>query len=409
MKEILDIFKELHNSESGYLENQFKQIHWNKNVLYVNPQLNGRHFYKYILPYIVMYEFDGWATALTSIDKYKPNKEYELVNIPIDSKQILWADLIILPFTYFNMKDIYSKIRMINPNIKIVFNVDFNYYQISKNHPLHSIFSTADNISNIEDNIFYSDLTYVTNAKLCDVLIEKFDNELNNNKYKGIFSNVHIGTLPIFTDKDLILGNVTEELVPLPAEEKETLRIGIVATNYTWEDINSYKELFKEVKDKLGNKVKFISIGFNGIDHFTQKSCFPDGFEFEYIKPSTIVHYFKQLRNLQLDMIFVPLRVNEFNMTSENYNKLLEAGLFSVPLMVYNIYPYSELIKNGDTGILLSTKKEFVERIEFFQNNRAELKRIGENAHNYVIENFNYNEEFVSIIDEIYTLEENEG
>ena len=251
-------------------------------------------------------------------------------------------------------------------------------------------------------------MTYVTNAKLTEFLINKFENELNDTNYKGIFSNVHIGTLPIFTDKDLILANIQEDIIPLTEEEKIPLRIGIVATNYTWEDLNSYKDLLKEVKQKLGDKVKFFLIGFNGIDHFTNKSCFPEGFEFEYIKPSTIVHYFKQLRNLQLDMMFVPLRVNEFNTTSENYNKLLEAGLFSIPVMVYNIYPYNELIKNGDTGILLSTKKEFIERIEFFEKNRTELKRIGENAHNYVLENFNYNEEFVSIIDEIYTLEENE-
>ena len=408
MKVILDIFKQLHDSESDYYESQFQNIHWNKNILYVNPQLNGRHFYKYILPYIVMYEFDAWGTALTSIDKYKPNKEYELVKIPIDSKQILWADFIVLPFTYFNMMDIYSKIRMINPSVKIVFNVDFNYYQLSKNHPLFSNFSIPENISNIEDNIFYSDLTYVTNAKLSEVLISKFENELNDQKYSGINSNVHIGTLPLFTDKDLILGNIQEEIIPLPIEEQSRLRIGIVATNYTWEDINSYKELFKEIKNKLGDKVKFVLIGFDGIDHYTKKSCFPDGFDFEYVKPSTIVHYFKQLRNLQLDMMFIPLRVNEFNTTSENYNKLLEASLFSIPVMVYNIYPYNELIKNGETGIILSAKKDFVERVEFFCNNRNELKRMGVNAHQYVIDNFNYNEEFVSIVDEIYTLEENE-
>jgi len=408
MKEILDIFKELHDEESDYLESQFTQIHWNKNVLFVNPQLNGRHFYKYLLPYIVMFEFDGWGTALTSIDKYKPNKEYELVKIPINSKQILWADLIVLPFTYFNMKDIYSKIRMINPSVKIVFNVDFNYYQLSKNHPLYKTFSTEENISNIEDNIFYSDLTYATNPKLSELLVNKFQNELNDNKYKDDFSNVHIGTMPIFTDPNLILRNIQDDIVPLPIHESQKLRIGIVATNYQWEDINSYKELFKEVKEKLGDKVKFILIGFNGIDHYTQKSCFPEGLDVEYVKPATIVHYFKQLRNLQLNMLFIPLRVNEFNQTSENYNKLLEASLFNIPVMVYNIYPYSDLIKNGDTGIILSTKKEFVERIEFFESNRAELDRIGKNAHKYVMENFVYTDEIVSIIDEIYTLDENE-
>jgi glycosyltransferase involved in cell wall biosynthesis len=400
MKEILDVFKEL-KSDNGFLENQFSQIHWNKNVLFVNPQLNGRHFYKYILPYIVMYEFDAWSTALTSMDKYKPNKEYESVKIKLNSKQILWADYIVLPFTCDNLKEAYESIRNINPDINIVFNVDFNYYQIGKQHPLYDKFTTEENVSNIEDNIFYSDLTLVTNGKLATFLTNKFATELNDIKYKDIYSGVQIGTIPLLIDDTLILENIE---LDSPKVNKDALRIGIIASNYTWEDLNSYKELFNEVQKQMGDKVKFIVLGFDGIDHFTKKSCFPEGFKFEYIKPSTIVHYFKQLRNLQLDMVFVPLRVNEFNETSENYNKFLESGLFNVPLMVYDSYPYNQLIKNGNTGILLSKKSDFKEKIEFFEQNRSELKRMGENANKFIVENLTLNEDNLTIIDDIYTL-----
>lgn len=400
MKEILDVFKEL-KSDNGFLENQFSQIHWNKNVLFVNPQLNGRHFYKYILPYIVMYEFDAWSTALTSMDKYKPNKEYESVKIKLNSKQILWADYIVLPFTCDNLKEAYESIRNINPDINIVFNVDFNYYQIGKQHPLHEKFTNEENVSNIEDNIFYSDLTLVTNGKLATFLTNKFATELNDKKYKDIYSGVQIGTIPLLIDDTLILENIE---LDSPKINSDALRIGIIASNYTWEDLNSYKELFNEVQQKMGDKVKFIVLGFDGIDHFTKKSCFPEGFKFEYIKPSTIVHYFKQLRNLQLDMVFVPLRVNEFNETSENYNKFLESGLFNIPLMVYDSYPYNQLIKNGSTGILLSKKSDFKDKIEFFEQNRTELKRMGENANKFIVENLTLNEDNLTIIDDIYTL-----
>lgn len=402
MKEILDTFKAL-KEDNDFLESQFAQIHWNKNVLFVNPQLNGRHFYKYILPYIVMYEFDAWGTALTSMDKYKPNKEYESVKIPLTSKQIMWADYIVLPFTCDDLKEAYKTIRQINPDVKIVFNVDFNYYLISKLHPVYDKFSNPDNISNIEDNIFYSDLTLVTNAKLQEYLTEKFTKELNETKYKDIYNNVKIGSFPLFVDENLILENVELETPEIDIDLNK-LRIGIVGSNYTWEDLNSYKDLFKEVNEKMGDKVQFVLIGFDGIDHFTKKSCFPEGFKFEYIKPSTIVHYFKQLRNLHLDMMFVPLRSNEFNMTSENYNKFLEAGLFDIPTMVYDIFPYNQIIKNGDTGIIISKKKDFIERIEFFDKNRNELKRIGKNAHKFISENFSFDESNLAIIDDIYTL-----
>ena len=82
MKSIADVCITLQDKE--FYNNQFKEIHWNKNVLFINPQLSGRHFYKYLLPYVTMYEFSAWATAVTSIDKYKPNKEYESIKIDLN-------------------------------------------------------------------------------------------------------------------------------------------------------------------------------------------------------------------------------------------------------------------------------------------------------------------------------------
>ena len=398
MKEVMDIFKESRNPD--FIDGQISEVHWNKNVLFVNPQLSGRHFYKYILPYILMFEYDVWGTAITSMDKYKPNKEYEFVEVPINSRQILWADYIVVPFTYQNLSGLYEKVREINPEIKIVFNVDFNYYLLPKKHPLYDDFKD-DKIKNIiEDNIFYSDITLVSNSKLSEYIIDKFKNELKESRYKNEESNVEIGTFPLLLEEQLIMENV--ELESPKRENEKELRVGIVATNYTWEDINSYKDLIKEVSEKMKDKIKFVLIGFDGIDNKTGKRCFPENVEVENIAPCTIVHYFKQLRNANLDLLFVPLRNNEFNQTSENYNKYLEAGMFNIPLMVYNIFPYSEVIENGKNGIILQKKKEFVERLEFFEKNRDELKRMGSSANELVLTNFVYDKDNLPIIDKIY-------
>ena len=182
------------------------------------------------------------------------------------------------------------------------------------------------------------------------------------------------------------------------------MRVGIIATNYTWEDISSYKEQFKKIQTELGAKVKFFVFGFDGVDIETNKKCFPEGFEFEFIKPCTIIHYYKQLRNLQLDLLFVPLRKNTFNETSENYNKFLEAGMFNIPTIVYDIFPYNQIIKNGDNGILLSKKDDLIERLKFFSENKTELVRMGNNVNKFVLENFSLTEQNIAIIDDIYTL-----
>jgi glycosyltransferase involved in cell wall biosynthesis len=401
MKVLSDIFRDINDKE--FFENQFKEIHWNKNVLFINPQLNGRHFYKYLMPYLSMYEYNAWATAITGIDKYKPNKEYEQIKIPLNSLQILWADYVVFPFTFDDLTEAYANLRKINPSINIVFNVDFNYYELSKQHPVYKDFQSRNAIENIEKNIFNSDLTLTTNTKLAEVILEKLK-ELSETKFKDQESYVSIGTMPLFIDTEIIMENIETTIPQLTLEEQKTLRIGVIATNYTWEDLTSYKEQFNKVQQELGDKVKFFIFGFDGIDHQTKKNCFPDNFVFTHIKPSTIIHYFKQLRNLQLDALFIPLRKNNFNETSENYNKFLEAGMFGVPTIVYDIFPYNQIVKNGDNGVLLSKKDDLIERLKFFSENKPELKRMGNSAKKFVLENFSLTEQSVALIDDIYTI-----
>jgi hypothetical protein len=105
-----------------------------------------------------------------------------------------------------------------------------------------------------------------------------------------------------------------------------------------------------------------------------------------------------------LDLLFIPLRKNTFNETTENYNKFLEAGMFNVPTMVYDIFPYNQIIKNGDNGIILSKKDDLIERLKFFSEKKTELVRMGINVNKFVLENFILNEQNIEIIDDIYTL-----
>lgn len=425
MKQVLDLINNFKKDEQSieFINNQFDETHSNKNVLFVSPQLNGRNFYKYIMPYILMYEYDVMGTAMIGMDKFKPNNEYDFTNIPLYSKQILWADYIIFPFSIQNLSPLYENIRYINPEVKIVYNVDFNFYLLGKSHPLHDKFNNEEVISILEDNIFFSDLCLTTNKNLSEYLSNKFSEELNETKYKDIESNVEIATLPILIDEPLIMENI-EQVKNTPKETKNTssdeslneskkdspeenvnvedkLKIGIVASNYTWEDLNSYKEQFKELQDKFGDKITFYVIGYDGIDLKTKKSCFPSGFNFEYIKPCTIIHYYKQLKSLNLDLLFIPLRKIEFNETSENYNKFLESSLFNIPIIVSDVFPYNQIINDGDNGILMKNKKDLIIKIESFLNAKHDLKRIGSNACDFVKKHFLYNESTIGIFDNL--------
>lgn len=426
MKQVLDLINNFKKDEQSieFINNQFEESHFSKNVLFVSPQLNGRNFYKYIMPYILLYEYDVMGTAMIGMDKFKPNNEYDFTNIPLYSKQILWADYIIFPFSVQNLSPLYENIRYINPEVKIVYNVDFNFYLLGKTHHLHDKFNNEESISVLEDNIFFADLCLTTNMELSKYLAKKFSDELNETKYKGIESNVEIATLPLLIDEPLIMENIEQskpaptppaepvnDPVSEPVNEDETekkepvitenIKVGIIASNYTWEDLNSYKEQFKEVQEKFGDNVTFHVIGYDGIDLKTKKNCFPTDFKFEYIKPCTIIHYFKQLKALELDLIFIPLRKNDFNETSENYNKMLEAGLFNIPVMVTDMFPYNQIIKDAENGIILKNKKDFVLKLEHFLTAKDELKRIGIGANQFIKENFLYSEMTIGIYDDV--------
>ena len=102
-----------------------------------------------------------------------------------------------------------------------------------------------------------------------------------------------------------------------------------------------------------------------------------------------------------MDLIFIPLRKNDFNKTSENYNKMLEAGLFNIPVMVTDMFPYNQMIKDAQNGIILKDKKDFILKLEHFLTAKHELKRIGLGANQFIKQNFLYSEMTIGIYDDI--------
>jgi glycosyltransferase involved in cell wall biosynthesis len=104
--------------------------------------------------------------------------------------------------------------------------------------------------------------------------------------------------------------------------------------------------------------------------------------------------------------MFIPLKITHYNETSENYNKFLEAGVFKIPVVVANIFPYNTIIKDGENGIILNKKADLIDKIEYFmsKSNKDELKKIGENAENTVLQNYLItSEQNMLILDAIYS------
>ena len=205
MKEVLSLTRAI--TDADFYSDMFEKWGEEKNILFVSPQLSGRHLYKSILPFFCL-SSQNVATAITSLKRYDYKKQLLDFQIDLNDEMVDWADIIVFPFTTQPLsEEIYTRIREIKPEAKIFFCVDFNFYELSKNHPFSEIFSDENIINDVESNMYFSDMVLVTNLQLLNYIVDKIQ-KLQETKFKNVEGFMSICGLPLFFDNKIILKNV---------------------------------------------------------------------------------------------------------------------------------------------------------------------------------------------------------
>lgn len=242
MKPILDLTRAIKNEE--YYVNQFTKWGEDKNILFINPQLSGKSLYKMILPFFSMYS-ERVATAISGLFKY--DYEGQIMGsdpIIIEDNMIEWADYIVFPFTTQPLVlEFYNHIKEVKPEAKIVFLVDFNFYELSAKHPFKHIFDEPSVLSSVEDNIWFADICLTSNAELAGYLVEKFK-ALGQSKYHGTTSYLVIACMPYMIDTDIVLKNI--EYNPLKPVLVSNPNEHIPETKKHIQDVEKVAEQMKE-------------------------------------------------------------------------------------------------------------------------------------------------------------------
>lgn len=245
MKDVISLTRAL--TDPKFYAEMFEEWGEEKNILFVSPQLSGKHLYKSLLPYFLM-QSQEISAAVTSLKRYDHRKQLLGYEIDLSKAMIDWADFIVFPFTTQPLvQEIYEMIRATKPEVKIVYSVDFNFYELSKNHPYSDIFEDEMALSDVEDNMFFADMVLTSNIELSKYLIEKFK-KLAATKYEGTQSYMGIATLPTMIDTELVLKNVEYDIqssVSINAAPKETIHSESV--NKAIDKVTSVAE---EVKEK---------------------------------------------------------------------------------------------------------------------------------------------------------------
>ena len=181
--------------------------------------------------------------------------------------------------------------------------------------------------------------------------------------------------------------------------KKRAFRIGVIVNGFNLEDIKFYNEQFKRINKLYKDKVSLVLFGY---DPEQDKINALEGVSYDFIKPVSIIHYFKQLKALNIDLLFIPLIQNTYNITSENYNKYLELALYSTPIIAPDIYPYNTVIRDKQNGFIFGSRESFVPYlVDLLSKNIGLIRLCGNRANEEVLKVFNYSEQNMKIISDI--------
>ncbi len=491
MKAVLDITKAVVNSKK-YIDGLFNEKGNKKNILFVAPQLSTVHLYNFILPYFSFYDKDV-IPAITGLSKFKPYEQIVRLDVELNSKEIKWANFIVFPFTTQDLSKefgFYEAIREVNPEIQIVFYVDFNFYEIPKSHHYYDLFQFKDIIPQLERNILKCDLCLTTNEELDNYMYNKF-NELLETKYADDPSVVvNFSHIPIFIDEEIVTQNIEFDAEnPKPVIDREvTIKVAKVAEKIKKKDLKSNKEKAKKVKStktspkpvakaikvnakddkiekeviepvvneeskkdvvwdektqapvtveipkdevkrldrkynmgvivtdnnfqdvlafkdefiKINKKYPDVSIILFGYDYKGDKAKHFKGLEFEYVPPVSLIHYFKQLKSLNLDFVVIPLVKSVFNYTSEMLYRYFECSIFGIPTVSPNMFPYTKYISEKRNGYLYKSKPDLINTIDDMLSNTQLIKHIGLQAQDDVRRNHSYTEVNIQVLSDVY-------
>lgn len=229
----------------------------------------------------------------------------------------------------------------------------------------------GEKIFKIERNIAFRDL-FKLNFKKSDLVT--CTTSILQAEFKKITPNVAV--LPNLIDPNF--------WPTIPDFNKREVRIGWQGGFSHYEDLYDIVPVIKDTLNKHEN-VKFVYFGDQRFRNLF-KDCDQNKIEWQdWVHHET---YPYKMTLLNLDIGICPLADNQFNWTKSAI-KWMEYSMLGCATIASNIEPYSPVIKNGETGFLVSDNKEWGLALDALIENAPQRKKMAKRAFMDVMENHN--------------------
>ncbi len=329
--------------------------------------------------------------------EYVKNVEKEIVGIEMQKKKwsdvfkeydVFWASYFSEPnqaSQMFYHRDLYKK--------KVIIDLDDNYLDVLPNHPLYDRFKPTK-----KDKAFLS--TILSFADAITVSTEPLKQKIDQHIQKVYGIKKKIFVLPNMND--------IKDWNYKPAKKnKDKFVIGYAGSNSHYDDLKMVFPAIAKIMDKYPN-VYFESSGALGKVNLELFTCFSESSKLRSdILPSTwgFKDYPKHLAKMKWDIGIAPLADSAFT-RCKSHIKFMEYAMYKIPTIASRVYPYNAPCFGRDTIIhektgLLVKPDEWFNALEDLILNKEKRLQLGENAYEYVKDNWQYGDEYSETISNI--------
>jgi hypothetical protein len=261
-----------------------------------------------------------------------------------------------------------KKIKEINPKIKIIMDMDRIYHALNPNNYTAKRF-TIERQRNLESNLKLVDLSTYP-----DKVVEDFYK-------KKINMNMRTAILPNLLSPYQIEGIDMKAKRSIDKDGK--FRVLIMSDADDFDDINSFRDTINDIMVRVP-EAKIYVLG-NSIMHENKN---PLRFvNYTRVPYEDMTSYYKILFNINPDLAIVPIKRMAYYRT---YYKILELGLFGIPTITLNEYPYNHLLKKDLHVLMSGQKKTLVSNVRSVIDNLEMREKLGRYIRQFVTEKYSF-------------------
>ncbi len=278
---------------------------------------------------------------------------------------------------------------------KVVVDCDDNFFDIDPTHPLWDTFKPTK-----KNRAFVSTILSFADVITCSTepLKQKIAGHLK--KVHGIEKKIVV--IPNMND-------IREWNFKPVKKNTDKIVIGYAGSSSHFRDLQMVLPAVEAIMDKYTNVHFEIMGSLNDVDakklfNFHGKNLINRS---HLLPPTwTFKEYPKEISRQKWDIGIAPLVDDAFN-RSKSHIKFLEYSMYKIPVIASRVYPYyvpnfeREVIAHEETG-LLCKPSEWFNALEDLILHPEKRNLLGENAYNFVKENWQYGDEFSSALQKVF-------